>query len=138
MIKGIKYILTGILFGIIMSKSEAVSWYRIQEMFRFQSFHMYGLIGSAVAIGILITLLIKRYQLKDIKGATITFSDKAWGWKRYLTGGIIFGLGWALTGACPGPIFVLLGQGFPVMLLVIAGALLGTYTYGVIKDRLPH
>jgi len=138
MIKGIKYILTGILFGIIMSKSEAVSWYRIQEMFRFQSFHMYGIIGSAVAIGILTSLLIKRYSLKDIKGTTITFSNKAWGWKRYLTGGIIFGLGWALTGVCPGPIFVLLGQGFPVMLLVIAGALLGTYTYGVIKDRLPH
>jgi uncharacterized membrane protein YedE/YeeE len=138
MIKGIRYILTGILFGIIMSKSEAVSWYRIQEMFRFQSFHMYGIIGSAVVAGMVAILLLKRYRLKDINGVTITFPDKTWQWKRYLTGGIIFGLGWALTGACPGPIFVLLGQGFPVMLLVIAGALLGTYTYGVIKDRLPH
>lgn len=138
MIKGIKYILTGILFGIIMSKSEAVSWYRIQEMFRFQSFHMYGIIGSAVVTGILAILLIKRYRLKDINGTTITFPDKTRQWKRYLAGGIIFGLGWALTGACPGPIFVLLGQGFPVMLLVIAGALLGTYAYGVTKDRLPH
>ncbi|SDG16862.1 DUF6691 family protein [Chitinophaga filiformis] len=138
MIKSIRYILTGILFGIIMSKSEAVSWYRIQEMFRFQSFHMYGIIGSAVITGIITIFLIKRYGLKDINGTTITFQDKALQWKRYFTGGIIFGLGWALTGACPGPIFVLLGQGFPVMLLVIAGALLGTYTYGVIKDRLPH
>ncbi|MCF6403004.1 YeeE/YedE family protein [Chitinophaga filiformis] len=138
MIKSIKYILTGILFGIIMSKSEAVSWYRIQEMFRFQAFHMYGIIGSAVAIGIITTFLIKRYRLKDIHGITINFQNKTPQWKRYVTGGIIFGLGWALTGACPGPIFVLLGQGFPVMLPVIASALLGTYTYGIVKDRLPH
>lgn len=138
MIKSIRYVVAGILFGIIMSKSEAVSWYRIQEMFRFQSFHMYGIIGSAVVIGAIAILIIKHYKLKDVQGITITFHNKALQWKRYLTGGIIFGLGWALTGACPGPIFVLLGQGFPVMLLVIAGALLGTYTYGVIRDRLPH
>lgn len=122
-----KYIITGILFGIIMSKSEAVSWYRIQEMFRFQSFHMYGIIGTAVIIGI----LAMRFKKEK-------FPDKERGWKRYLLGGIIFGTGWALTGACPGPIFVLLGQGYTIMLIVIAGALLGTFTYGLLKDRLPH
>lgn len=121
-----------------MSKSEAVSWYRIQEMFHFRSFHMYGLIGSAVLSGIAAVWLLKRYNIKDRHGIPITFTAKNKGWKRYLLGGSIFGLGWALTGACPGPIFVLLGQGFPVMLLVIAGALSGTYTYGILRDRLPH
>ena len=136
--KFIKYILTGILFGIVMSKSEAVSWYRIQEMFRFQSFHMFGIIGTAVLSGIFFTWLIKVLKGKDIHGQDIQFTDKERGWKRYLYGGIIFGLGWALTGACPGPIFVLLGQGYIVMLVVIAGSLLGTYTYGVFKSKLPH
>lgn len=138
MLKGIRFIVTGIAFGVIMSKSEAVSWYRIQEMFHFRSFHMYGLIGSAVLLGIATVWLLKRYNIKDSHGIPITFTDKTKGWKRYLLGGSIFGLGWALTGACPGPIFVLLGQGFPVMLLVIAGALSGTYTYGVLRNRLPH
>ncbi len=136
--KFIKYILTGILFGIVMSKSEAVSWYRIQEMFRFQSFHMFGIIGTAVLSGIFFTWLIKVLKGKDIYGHQIQFTDKEGAWKRYLYGGIIFGLGWALTGACPGPIFVLLGQGYMVMLVVIAGSLLGTYTYGVFKSKLPH
>ncbi|MVT09379.1 DUF6691 family protein [Chitinophaga tropicalis] len=122
-----KYIFTGILFGIIMSKSEAISWYRIQEMFRFQSFHMYGIIGTAVIAGIL------GLRLNKTK-----FPPKDRVWKRYLFGGIIFGTGWALTGACPGPIFVLIGQGYSVMLIVLAGALLGTFSYGLLKDRLPH
>lgn len=136
--KSIKYIIAGILFGIIMSKSEAISWYRIQEMFRFQSFHMYGIIGSAVVTGMIAIWLIKRLRLHDTDGAAIVFHDKHRQWKRYLFGGIIFGLGWALTGACPGPIFVLLGQGYLVIGVVILFALIGTYVYGVVKDKLPH
>jgi uncharacterized membrane protein YedE/YeeE len=136
--KGIKYILTGIIFGIVMSKSEAVSWYRIQEMFRFQSFHMYGIIGTAVITGIIAVMIIKKFQLKDITGTPIVFPPKAKQWKRYIFGGSIFGLGWALTGACPGPIFVLLGQGYTVMIVVIIGSLLGTYVYGMVREDLPH
>jgi hypothetical protein len=135
--KAIKYILTGVVFGIIMTKSEAVSWYRIQEMFRFQAFFMYGIIGSAVLPGIIIVALIKRFRVKDISGSPILFDPKDKKWKKYLFGGAIFGLGWALTGACPGPVFVVLGCGYGVMLIVVAGALLGTFTYGVFRDRLP-
>ncbi|TDO20252.1 DUF6691 family protein [Pedobacter duraquae] len=136
--KQLKYILAGILFGIIMTKSEAVSWYRIQEMFRFQSFHMYGIIGTAILLGVTAVSLIKRFHLKDSTGQPIVFQDKHPGFRKYLFGGIIFGLGWALTGSCPGPMFVNLGNGYPAMALVIAGALLGTYLYGVLKDKLPH
>ena len=136
--KAVKYILAGIVFGIIMVKSEAVSWYRIQEMFRFQSIFMYGIIGSAVIPGIIIIALIKKFKLKDVSGLPVQFMPKDKRWKKYLFGGIIFGLGWAVTGACPGPIFVLLGYGYGVMLLVIAGSLLGTFTYGALRDRLPH
>ena len=136
--KQLKFIVAGIIFGIIMSKSEAVSWYRIQEMFRFQSIHMYGIMGTAVGIGIVAIYFIKKYRLKDYSGVPITFIEKEQGWKRYLYGGIIFGLGWALTGACPGPMFVLIGHGYLAILLVVAGALLGTFSYGVIKDKLPH
>jgi uncharacterized membrane protein YedE/YeeE len=138
MMKGLKFILAGIVFGIIMSKSEAVSWYRIQEMFRFQSFHMYGIIGTAILAGIIAIAIIKKYRLKDISGKTIEIHEKEKGWKRYLIGGTIFGVGWALTGACPGPIFVLLGQGYIVMLLVIAGALLGTLLFGAVNKKLPY
>ena len=138
MIKNIKYIVAGIVFGIILSKSEAVSWYRIQEMFRFQSFQMYGIIGTAMLVGILVVFIIKKFHLKDDEGKAIIIPDKIPGWKNYLAGGIIFGLGWALTGACPGPIFILLGQGYGVMILTIAGALLGTYIYGVVHNKLPH
>lgn len=136
--KSIKYILAGILFGIIMTKSEAVSWYRIQEMFRFQSFHMYGIIGTAVVLGVIGVFLIKKLKLKDGEGNPIVFQDKLLGYPRYIIGGIIFGLGWALTGACPGPMFVNLGYGYLSMAIVILGALLGTFLYGVIKDKLPH
>jgi uncharacterized protein len=133
--KAIKYIATGILFGVIMIKSEAVSWYRIQEMFRFQSFFMYGLIGSAVLPGIIIVALIKKFRMKDISGSPIRLLPKDPGWKKNLFGGTIFGFGWALTGACPGPVFVLLGGGYPMMLAVIAGALLGTFGYGLLASR---
>ena len=136
--KALKFILTGIFFGIVMTKSEAISWYRIQEMFRFQSFHMFGIIGTAVAIGIIGVYLIKKYKLKDIEGQFIVIPTKDKGWKRALLGGIIFGLGWALTGACPGPMFINVGAGYLVMLLVIFGAVLGTYIYGMLKDKLPH
>ena len=136
--KAVKYILTGILFGIIMTKSEAVSWYRIQEMFRFQSFFMYGIIGSAVITGMVMVAVIKKYRFSDLKGQPIQFHTKDKRWKKYLAGGSIFGMGWALTGACPGPIFVLLGQGYTVMIIVIAGALAGTYIYGLLRDRLPQ
>lgn len=136
--KFLKYILTGIVFGIVMTKSEAISWFRIQEMFRFQSFHMFGIIGTAVILGIIAVLLMKKFRLNDFYGEPIIFTDKNSGWRKYLFGGIIFGLGWALTGACPGPIFVSIGYGYVGMVLVAIGAVLGTYIYGVIKGKLPH
>jgi len=137
-VKYIKYLLIGILFGIVMTKSEAISWYRIQEMFRFQAFHMYGIIGSALMVGIIIVQLIKRNQLKSLEGETIQIKEKQFSIWRYLLGGSIFGLGWALTGACPGPMYTLLGNGFTVFIVVIASALLGTFVYGLLRDKLPH
>ena len=136
--KGLKYILTGLVFGVIMAKSEAISWYRIQEMFRFQSFHMYGIIGTAVILGVIAVALIKKFRMKDTQGNPITFQDKDKSWPRYIIGGTIFGLGWALTGACPGPMFVNIGYGYLAMISVVIGALSGTYLYGLIKDKLPH
>lgn len=136
--KSIKFILAGILFGVIMSKSEAISWYRIQEMFRFQSFHMYGLMGTAVIIGSIAVFLIKKFKINDYTGKPIAFQDKDKSFPKYIIGGTIFGLGWALTGACPGPMFVNIGHAYFGMLLVIFGALIGTYLYGVLKNRLPH
>ena len=136
--KSLKFILAGILFGIVMSKSEAISWFRIQEMFRFQSFHMYGIIGTAVMLGALATFLIKRYKVKDYQGNPIVFTPKEKSVPRYLIGGTIFGLGWALTGACPGPLFVNLGHQYWAILVAIIGGLLGTLVYGILRDRLPH
>ncbi len=136
--KHIKYLLIGILFGIVMTKSEAISWYRIQEMFRFQSFHMYGIIGSALVVGVFLVQIIKRKNIKNYKGEAIEFKDKTFSISRYLFGGIIFGLGWALSGACPGPMYTLIGNGFSVFVVVIMSALLGTYVYGLFRDKLPH
>ncbi|MEZ4888863.1 MAG: DUF6691 family protein [Chitinophagales bacterium] len=136
--KLIKFVLVGILFGIIMTKSEAISWYRIQEMFRFQAFHMYGIMGSALSLGIVFTALIKKSHLKSIEGKEIVFNDKNKGVTRYLLGGIIFGLGWALAGACPGPIYTLIGNGYTVFIVLLISAILGTFTYGVFRDKLPH
>jgi hypothetical protein len=136
--KAIKYLLVGFIFGIVLTKSEAVSWYRIYEMFQFQSFHMYGIIMVAIGTGIIGLQIIKRNQLKDIKGQPIVIQDKESGSFRYWIGGILFGLGWALVGSCPGPIFILLGAGFAPMVLVLLGALLGTFLYGVLKDKLPE
>lgn len=128
----------GLLFGVVMMQSQAISWYRIHEMFRFGSFHMYGIIGSALALGVLITRAIRRLRLKDAHGNPIVLADKAPGWRRYLFGGLLFGLGWALAGACPGPIFVLIGGGVTIALLILLSALLGTLSYGLLKNRLPH
>jgi uncharacterized membrane protein YedE/YeeE len=136
--KVLKYLLVGFVFGIVLTKSEAVSWYRIYEMFQFQSFHMYGIIMVAIGTGIIGIQIIKRKKIKDIKGLPIEISDKHPGSFRYLIGGLIFGLGWALVGCCPGPIFILLGAGFWSVLIVFFGALVGTYLYGVLKDKLPH
>ena len=121
-----------------MFKSEAASWFRIYEMFQFQSFHMYGIIGSALGIGILATYLIKRFQLKDINGEPIKFMPKTRSVSRYLYGGILFGLGWALAGSCPGPIYTLIGAGYLPVLVVLLGALLGTFVYGLLRKKLPH
>lgn len=136
--KFIKFLLTGILFGIVMTKSEAVSWFRIQEMFRFESFHMFGIIGTAVVLGAIMVAIIKKRSGKTIAGDTIQFADKDKSVARYLLGGTFFGLGWAMTGACPGPLFTLLGHGIWTILIVIISAVLGTYVYGVLKPRLPH
>ncbi len=136
--KLLKFLLVGIFFGIVLVKSEAVSWYRIYEMFQFQSFHMYGIIGSAIVVGIIGVWLIKKSHLKSIEGQPISIPPKDRSIPRYLLGGTIFGLGWALAGACPGPMYILVGTGVMTMFLVIAGAILGTFVYGVIKDKLPH
>jgi len=136
--KKILFLLIGTFFGIVMFKSEAASWFRIYEMFHFKSFHMYGIISSAIATGVVIVQIIKRLELKHIEGSSITFVPKDKGFIRYLLGGIVFGLGWALVGACPGPMFTLLGAGFFPILIVIAGAIGGTWAYGLIKAKLPH
>lgn len=138
MVKAIKYLIVGFIFGIVLTKSEAVSWYRIYEMFHFQSFHMYGIIMTAIATGLIGVQLIKRMNLKDIKGQPIVVADKEKGSARYWIGGLIFGLGWALVGTCPGPIFILLGAGFWSVLFVLVGALAGTFAYGMVKSKLPH
>jgi uncharacterized protein len=136
--KFIKFLIVGFIFGIVLTKSEAVSWYRIYEMFQFQSFHMYGIISVAIAMGVIGIQIIKKYQLKAIDGATIVIKDKEKGSARYWIGGIFFGLGWGLVGSCPGPIFILLGAGILPVILVLIGALVGAVLYGVLKDKLPH
>lgn len=134
----LKYLIVGFVFGIVLTKSEAVSWYRIYEMFQFESFHMYGIIMTAVITGLIGIQLIKKYNIKDSKGLPIAIQDKEKGTFRYWIGGLFFGLGWAMVGACPGPIFILLGSGFLSVGLILIGALLGTFLYGVFKDDLPH
>ncbi len=138
MMKTLRFILVGFIFGIVLTKSEAVSWYRIYEMFQFQSFHMYGIIMVAIATGVIGLQIIKRKQIKNSDGEVITIADKEKGSFRYWIGGLFFGLGWALVGACPGPIFILLGAGFLPVILILIGALLGTFIYGLVKDHLPH
>lgn len=135
--KNLKYLGLGVLFGIILTKSEVISWFRIQEMFRFQSFHMYGVIGSAIAVGLVSIQLIKRNHLKTINGEPIVIADKQFNHGVWI-GGLIFGFGWAITGACPGPIFAQLGSGSGAALVLIAAALAGTWTYSALREKLPH
>jgi uncharacterized membrane protein YedE/YeeE len=134
----IKFLLVGILFGIVMTKSEAVSWYRIQEMFRFQSFHMYGIIGVAVVVGAIGHLWIKRTGMKNSDGIKIEFLNKPNTYIASIVGGTFFGFGWAMTGACPGPLYTLLGQGNFIILVIIASALVGALVYGALRSKLPH
>ena len=136
--KYIKFLLTGVLFGIVMSKAEIISWYRIYEMFRFDAFHMYGIIGSAVVLGMLFVKYTKRKEICCLDKKPIEFKDKNKSVPRYLFGGIIFGLGWAMTGACPGPMFTLVGAGYIPIFIVIIASLLGTFLYGLLKGSLPH
>lgn len=136
--KNVKFLLLGIFFGIVLAKAQVISWFRIYEMFRFESFHMYGIIGSAVILGVIIVQFIKRTSLKSSDGQTIVIEPKPNTYKASIFGGILFGLGWALVGACPGPIFILIGGGFFAFVIVLLSALLGTFCYGLIKDKLPH
>lgn len=132
------YVLIGVAFGFVAMKSEIVSWYRIQEMFRFDAFHMYGVIGSAVLVAALSLWVLRRLDARSVDGAPLAMEPKARTWPRYALGGTVFGLGWGLVGACPGPIYALLGAGFPAFLIVLLGALVGTWLYGVTRTRLPH
>lgn len=134
----LKYLFAGIVFGILLVKAEVVSWYRIQEMFRLQSFHMYGVIGSAVVVGIISVWLIKKFRVKTIHGEPIEFRSKKKLNKGNIIGGLIFGFGWALTGACPGPLFALIGSGALVIVVALISALFGTWIYGLLRDHLPH
>jgi uncharacterized membrane protein YedE/YeeE len=135
--KYIKFFIIGIYFGIVLTKAEVISWFRIQEMFHFQSIHMFGIIGLAVVVGATSVFLIKKFNLKSFGGEDIRLISKEYQ-KGLLPGGIIFGLGWALTGACPGPMFALLGNGVGVMLIGIGAAIAGTFVYGLVKDKLPQ
>ncbi|MEJ7693369.1 DUF6691 family protein [Daejeonella sp.] len=133
----IKFMFVGILFGIVFVKAEIISWFRIQEMFRMQSFHMYGIIGSAVIVGMISVLIIKKFDIRTLSGDKIIFRDKIFS-KGQIYGGLLFGLGWAVTGACPGPLFAQIGTGATVVIITFLSALGGTWTYGYLKERLPH
>lgn len=133
----LKYLLIGILFGIVFVKSEVVSWYRIQEMFRLQSFHMYGIIGSAVITGMISIFLIKKFNIKTIEGETIKIAPKTFN-KGQIYGGLLFGFGWAMTGACPGPLFAQIGTGATVVAVTLLSAIAGTWVYGLLREMLPH
>jgi uncharacterized membrane protein YedE/YeeE len=135
--KNLKYMLVGIVFGIVFVKAEIISWFRIQEMFRMHSFHMYGVIGTAVVVGAISVFLLKKFQAKTISGEKITFEDKVFN-KGNIYGGLIFGLGWAITGACPGPLYAQIGSGFAVISVTLLSAIAGTWVYGKIQHKLPH
>lgn len=133
----LKFTLAGILFGIILIKSEVISWFRIQEMFRLQSFHMYGVIGSAIAVGMLSLFIIKKFNIKSIDGELIKIEPKKFN-KGQIYGGLLFGFGWALTGACPGPLFAQIGTGATVIIVTLLSAIAGTWMYGFLKEKLPY
>lgn len=136
-ISNLKYLIVGVLFGIVFVKAEIVSWFRIQEMFRLDSFHMYGVIGSAVFVGLISMQIIKRFNIKTIGGETVSVPPKQFN-KGQIYGGFLFGLGWAITGACPGPLFAQIGSGFLVVIITLLSAIAGTWTYGLLRPRLPH
>lgn len=133
----LKYLLVGIFFGIVFVKAEIISWFRIQEMFQLQSFFMYGVIGSAVVVGIISVQIIKRFNIKTIQGEKIEIQPKVFS-KGQIYGGLMFGFGWAITGACPGPLFAQIGTGVTVIVVTLLSAIAGTWFYGFIKDKLPH
>lgn len=133
----IKYLFAGIFFGIILVKAEVISWFRIQEMFRFQSFHMYGVIGSAVLVGAISVFIIKKFNIKSIDGEPILIAPKEFR-KGQIFGGLIFGFGWAMTGACPGPLFAQIGTGAFAVIVTLSSAVLGTWVYGLLKEKLPN
>ncbi|RAJ79175.1 hypothetical protein CLV59_106236 [Chitinophaga dinghuensis] len=135
--KNMKYLLAGIYFGIVLVKSQVISWFRIQEMFQLTSFHMYGVIGTAVITGMIAVQLIRRFGIKTFEGAPISIEPKQFD-KGQIFGGIIFGLGWAITGACPGPLFAQIGSGFTVVLITLLSAIAGTWVYGLVEKKLPH
>jgi len=133
----IKYLILGTIFGIILTKSEVISWFRIQEMFRFDSFHMYGIIGSAIVVAAIFTFLIRKGKVKSLDGDTILIEKRPYH-RGAIYGGVIFGFGWAFTGACPGPLFALIGNGYSIILVALLFALIGTWFYGYFQNRLPH
>lgn len=136
-VDNLKYLVVGILFGIVFVKAEIISWFRIQEMFRLQSFHMYGVIGSAVVVGMISVILIKKFNIKTMDGEEVVFHPKKFQ-KGQVIGGLIFGLGWAITGACPGPLFAQIGSGYVVVIATLLSAIAGTWTYGLLRDKLPN
>ncbi len=136
--KYISHFIVGIVFGIALTKGEVISWYRIYEMFHLESFHMYGIIGSAVVLGAIFVQIAKKLKLKSKKGVPLTFNEFPPGWKSYLIGGSIFGLGWALIGVCPAPMYILIGNGYLIILVALASAMLGAFVYGLLKKKLPH
>lgn len=136
--KNLLFGIVGTILGITLYKSEAASWFRIYEMFQFDSFHMYGIIGSALVVGIILVQVIKRSKVKSFFGEPIKIEDKEKSFTRYIAGGTLFGLGWALAGACPGPMYILAGAGYWPIFVVIFGALLGAFLYGVLRPKLPH
>lgn len=133
--KNIKYLMVGIFFGIVFVKAEIISWFRIQEMFQLTSFHMYGVIGTAVVVGMISVFLIKKFNIKTLSGEAITFEDKKFN-KGQIIGGLIFGLGWAITGACPGPLFAQIGSGFGVVIITLLSAIAGTWVYGKVSYKI--
>ena len=134
--ENLKFIFVGIFFGIVATKGEIINWFRIQEMFRFQSFHMYGVIGSAVVVGMISVLIIKKFNIKTINGEVIEFPKRAFH-KGQIYGGLLFGFGWAMTGACPGPLFIQIGTGATVVIVTLLSAIAGTWIYGFAKEKLP-
>ncbi len=136
--KYLKFLFVGMIFGIVLVKSEAVSWYRIYEMFKFESFHMYGIIGSAIFTGVILLLLAKKLSIRNINGDVMSVPKKERGLIKYILGGTIFGFGWALSGACPGPMYILVGTGAFSVIIVVIAATFGTFVYGILKDKLPH